>query len=79
MDDEEMEELDKNLAAALRTFTAHGKKQQLENVRAFRSKCIELLSAYFALANQETVEVSFLMFWEPKKCLQNYRDLLISC
>ncbi|KAI6180728.1 hypothetical protein M3Y98_00752400 [Aphelenchoides besseyi] len=58
MDDEEMEELDKNLASALRTFTTRGKKEQTENVKVFRSKCIEILNVYFTVATLEEAQAN---------------------
>jgi len=58
MTEEEMELLDKSLGAALRPFTSQAKKETSESARVFRSKCIEILNSYFAIAPEEAIKAN---------------------
>ncbi|KAI6225119.1 hypothetical protein M3Y99_01374000 [Aphelenchoides fujianensis] len=58
LDDAQMEQLDRNLAAALRSFTGRGRKERREAVQVFRSKCLELLAAFFAAADEAAVRAA---------------------
>ncbi|KAI6217485.1 hypothetical protein M3Y99_01762400 [Aphelenchoides fujianensis] len=58
LDDAQMEQLDRNLAAALRSFTGRGRKERREAVQVFRSKYLELLAAFFAAADEAAVRAA---------------------